>query len=67
MSTKTLKAVPAQKTSNRDPQKGTTRQEIDALTQKLGQHIIKNPKKASKIFETWLNAPAKSDSKKKAA
>ena len=45
----------------------TTRQEVDAMTKQIGKHIEKDPKKAAKVFESWLAGSSKTQSKKKAA
>ncbi len=45
----------------------TTRQELDSLTRQVAGHIAKNPKKAAKIFESWLEGKAVHPAKKKAA
>jgi flagellar biosynthesis/type III secretory pathway M-ring protein FliF/YscJ len=59
-----------QKKSNQPepaPGTATTRQEIDALTKQIARHIEKNPKKAAKVFDAWLNGkPAKAKDKKAA-
>ena len=43
------------------------RQEIDTCVRHLTQAIEKDPKKAAKIFEAWLDQAPKSDQKKRAA
>jgi len=45
----------------------TTRQEIDTLTRHVTGKIVKNPDKAAKIFENWLDQKPKSKGKKSAA
>ena len=43
------------------------RQEVDTCIRHITQVIETDPKKAAKIFETWLGQSAKADSKKRAA
>jgi hypothetical protein len=43
------------------------RQEIDTSIRFITQAINKDPKKAAKIFEGWMDTSAKSDKKKRAA
>ena len=43
------------------------RQEIDTFIAHIGEMIKKDPKKAAKIFDSWINKPSKSKSSKKAA
>ena len=45
----------------------TTRQELDVQLKQLARLVEENPRKASKIFESWLDNTSKSQSKKKAA
>lgn len=49
------------------PPSTTTQQEVDALARELSERISKNPKKAARIFEVWLNGKPKSQTKKRAA
>lgn len=59
-------AVP---TSNPKPQypNGSLRQEIDQIATQISKIVGKNPKKAAKTVEGWVNGTTKSDSKKRAA
>ena len=43
------------------------RQEVDACIRHITQVIEKDPKKAAKIFEGWLDTPASPSQKKRAA
>ena len=45
----------------------TTRQELDVQLKQLARLVEENPRKAAKIFESWLHNTPKSQSKKKAA
>ena len=45
----------------------TTRQEIDACVKDLARLIGKDPHKAAKVFESWLDGNSKPSSRKKAA
>jgi hypothetical protein len=47
--------------------RGSTRQEIDEIAKHIAGHIEKNPAKAARLFESWLNGKPKSQLKKKAA
>jgi hypothetical protein len=49
------------------PSSTTTRQEVDVLARELTERISKNPKKAARIFENWLNGRPKEKGRKKAA
>ena len=63
------------KISPKPQQKGTSqtqdakqiRQEIDTFISHIGEMIKKNPRKAAKIFDSWIEKPAKSKSTKKVA
>jgi len=46
---------------------GSTRQEIDEIAKHIAGHIEKNPAKAAKLFESWLNGKPKTQVKKSAA
>ncbi len=45
----------------------TTRQEIDTCVKDLARLIERDPKKASKVFEAWLEGKAPPQRKKRAA
>jgi hypothetical protein len=45
----------------------TTRQEIDAWANELARLIGKDPKKAAKVFESWLENGKQKATRKKAA
>ncbi|MBU6155192.1 MAG: hypothetical protein KGP28_12885 [Bdellovibrionales bacterium] len=47
--------------------KTATRQEIDEAAKHLANHIEKNPKKAARLFESWLNQKPKGQPRKKAS
>ncbi len=49
------------------PHQAQTKQEFDAGLKKVAQVIEKDPKKAAKIFESWLKKPASTKVIKKAA
>jgi hypothetical protein len=49
------------------PSSTTTRREVDMLAKELTESISKNPKKAARIFDSWLNGRPKGQGKKKAA
>jgi hypothetical protein len=49
------------------PATRTTRQEIDEIAKHIAGHIEKNPSKAAKLFESWLNGKPKAQTKKRAA
>ncbi len=51
----------------KEPLQKTTRQEIDEIAKHIAGHIEKNPAKAAKLFESWLNGKSKNTAKKKAA
>ena len=57
------KSIPAEPA----PGPSTTRQEIDALSKQIARHIEKNPKKAAKVFDAWLNGKSAKIKDKKAA
>jgi hypothetical protein len=61
-------AKPEGKTGNaKSTPSTTTRQEIDACVKDLARLIERDPKKASKVFEGWLEGKAPPQRKKKAA
>jgi hypothetical protein len=66
---KQLKMIkPEGKTGNAKPTPTTTtRLEIDACVKDLARLIGKDPKKAAKVFESWLGESKKPSSRKKAA
>jgi hypothetical protein len=45
----------------------STRQEIDEIAKHIAVHIEKNPAKAARLFENWLNGRPRDGVKKKAA
>jgi flagellar biosynthesis/type III secretory pathway M-ring protein FliF/YscJ len=58
------------KNATTTPSPASSKHEIDAALQALTQFIQKDPKKAAKIFESWIDETAKnrqSPARKKAA
>ena len=51
----------------KSPLQKTTRQEVDEIAKHIASHIERNPAKAAKLFESWLNGKSKNTAKKKAA
>ena len=64
---KQYKVVPKEAPKPSSSPTGATRQEIDSLSRSVGKLIEKDPKKAAKVFESWLSGSASKDRKKKAA
>jgi flagellar biosynthesis/type III secretory pathway M-ring protein FliF/YscJ len=64
---KQFKVVPKEAPKPSSSPTGATRQEIDSLSRSVGRLIEKDPKKAAKIFQNWLEGSAGKDRKKKAA
>jgi hypothetical protein len=61
-------AHPEGKTGNaKSTPSTTTRQEIDTCVKDLARLIERDPKKASKVFESWLGGKAPPQRKKRAA
>jgi flavorubredoxin len=59
--------TPAKKSAPTSASSTTTRQEIDEVARKIGKIIEKDPKKAAKAFEAWLQDTRKKPSGNKAA
>lgn len=59
--------APFQKNIPTAPIKSELRQEIDQIATNIGKIVGKNPKKAAKLVESWINGQARLNNKKRAA